>query len=1027
MRINRIILENFRCFGHTEIDLSGDIVAIYGRNGVGKTALFDALEFAMIGSIGRFAKDSSPPFYLPNVMSDKNMKVRIEFKGEINDWAEVTIDRMSDFDVHIDSSGGWRTQRDLLYGFLVDENYSPPRREVSTIAELFRSTVLLAQHTIGQFIEGDSAERSRILSYLAGSGYIQRCLDKAQEVIKEAKKRERIELSKLEETKEKAIELKKNAAEKDARIQAIREKLGKVSISHDMLLKYLRTANISVEQNIPNTYENVEIFAASIKSASNERIAALDDRNKKLAQIEAMNLQHPDRTKRRNELRDMIQKARANLTELLNKEHNAAENLKALEKRIKEINLNISDKSNTLKALKMLPELKRQWEELAKAKDKRSNIIALMKNELDLLKSKVEQEQIALNSAQREIAPSKLKATNTSTKLEKLEALKESLPAYANAKKTIIQLESQLNEIGGKRTFLKNQRTELRDQRLKIDDRAGELKRKISVMNASLQEETDLISRLRQYVTDNKCPMCGHVHHSDKALQNAINARINDVPASHKEILKEVQELSNKLAILKAKIENIENEIKAADDYFALAQKERDKEVSIIREMEAKAASLGTSLDLEDVKHAIDESKGILANQQSNQRKIEERFYKAKNSVNLTMAAITSVEEALAAQNEAYKKSESELDSLELRFSELGLLNDRHKTHHQWQLRLESIQKQLTDLEAEKSSQGTVKSKTQNEWDSIRSERMKLEEDLKKWEETIARLTTEIEDFQFKCKALGLPINASSEAINKERDHLSQEKEKLDAAIKMIQRYEWYVKVSALENEQAKNSALINNIEKEIKEKTTEIEKIKEASNKAEKWITALFESVNTAVKIKIDAHQSEIVRLFKAMIPWPYLFEKVSLAREKTGIRLGLFYHGQEQESGEPRFFLSSAQANVLALSIFLSLSAKQNWSKLETILLDDPVQHLDDLDAVAFLDNLRAMALGRFGPKKQIIVSTCDKNLYLLMIRKFRLLEGDGIKFTGISMVGKELFSPEIIYDVGGPDDRKHMLRAV
>ena len=211
MRIKRVILDNFRCFRHTEIDLSGDIVAIYGRNGVGKTAFFDDLEFALLGSVCRFVKYSDTPFYLPNVLSDDNGMVHIVFNGDTDDWVQVSIDRMT-FDDHMDSSGGWRSRRDLLYGLLVDENYSPPRREVSTVAELFRSTVLLAQHTIGQFVEGDTAERSRILSYLAGSGYIQRCLDKAKEVMKEAKKRERQEQSKIEETKTKAIDNNKNKA-----------------------------------------------------------------------------------------------------------------------------------------------------------------------------------------------------------------------------------------------------------------------------------------------------------------------------------------------------------------------------------------------------------------------------------------------------------------------------------------------------------------------------------------------------------------------------------------------------------------------------------------------------------------------------------------------------------------------------------------------------------------------------------------------------------------------------------------------
>jgi hypothetical protein len=92
--------------------------------------------------------------------------------------------------------------------------------------------------------------------------------------------------------------------------------------------------------------------------------------------------------------------------------------------------------------------------------------------------------------------------------------------------------------------------------------------------------------------------------------------------------------------------------------------------------------------------------------------------------------------------------------------------------------------------------------------------------------------------------------------------------------------------------------------------------------------------------------------------------------------------------------------------------------WSKLDTLLLDDPVQHLDDLDAIAFLDCLRATALGKFGKRKQLIVSTCDQNLYLLMLRKFNLLRVENLTFTGISLLDKGIEGPEVHYDVGGPE---------
>ena len=131
--------------------------------------------------------------------------------------------------------------------------------------------------------------------------------------------------------------------------------------------------------------------------------------------------------------------------------------------------------------------------------------------------------------------------------------------------------------------------------------------------------------------------------------------------------------------------------------------------------------------------------------------------------------------------------------------------------------------------------------------------------------------------------------------------------------------------------------------------------------------------------------------------------------------VRLGVQYRDQPHEAGEPRHYLSNGQANVLALAIFLSMAAKQTWSSLDTILLDDPVQHLDDLDAVSFLDTLRAVALGRFGRRRQIIVSTCDQRLYLLMCKKLQALQPLGLRFSGVSLHGGGSAGPSAVVDFG------------
>jgi len=144
-----------------------------------------------------------------------------------------------------------------------------------------------------------------------------------------------------------------------------------------------------------------------------------------------------------------------------------------------------------------------------------------------------------------------------------------------------------------------------------------------------------------------------------------------------------------------------------------------------------------------------------------------------------------------------------------------------------------------------------------------------------------------------------------------------------------------------------------------------------------------------------------------------PHMFDSIEMSRAKEGgIDLNLKYNQLKEHVGEPKYFLSSAQANILALALFITLASRQQWASLDSILLDDPVQHLDDLDAVSFLDTIRSLALGCLGSKRQIILSTCDLNLYLLMLKKFSLVGKAGVSFTGISIINDGA-NAEIQYD--------------
>ncbi len=108
---------------------------------------------------------------------------------------------------------------------------------------------------------------------------------------------------------------------------------------------------------------------------------------------------------------------------------------------------------------------------------------------------------------------------------------------------------------------------------------------------------------------------------------------------------------------------------------------------------------------------------------------------------------------------------------------------------------------------------------------------------------------------------------------------------------------------------------------------------------------------------------------------------------------KLGFVVEDENSNKAIPNFIFSSAQLNIIALSVFLSMALKQDWLNLDTILLDDPIQNMDDINVLAFIDVLRHIL---DDTDKQIIMSTHDERLFYLMQKKFRMYDPIFYKFV-------------------------------
>ncbi|QNK88101.1 AAA family ATPase [Sporosarcina sp. resist] len=123
---------------------------------------------------------------------------------------------------------------------------------------------------------------------------------------------------------------------------------------------------------------------------------------------------------------------------------------------------------------------------------------------------------------------------------------------------------------------------------------------------------------------------------------------------------------------------------------------------------------------------------------------------------------------------------------------------------------------------------------------------------------------------------------------------------------------------------------------------------------------------------------------VYETINPHPF-YKKLHITNTDRGTN----FTGQTQLDDNIDLYLdqifSAAQLNILALSIFFGLGLTQRYSKLQQLFLDDPIQSLDDVNILAFIDVLRAIMDSKYGDK-HIIISTHNEDFAQLLAIKMR-----------------------------------------
>jgi len=244
------------------------------------------------------------------------------------------------------------------------------------------------------------------------------------------------------------------------------------------------------------------------------------------------------------------------------------------------------------------------------------------------------------------------------------------------------------------------------------------------------------------------------VHTSPEALQQAIEIQLKSVPVTFQEAAKQLQELSNDLARIAADLTAVDRDLKHVDAALEAERIERDQAFSVAREIEGDANRLGAEINGEKLNELISNCKLLLAESQDALQEREQAVKDNQERLNGAIASANSLGRTLDDKNKLRDETQSKVDAISLRLGELGLSDMIQSTEDRILHLIETSRTGVVNLENERTNLEAQRGNAEGQWESSRAERVKLEKNLQEWEQTLGDLTSYIEDFRSKSKAL---------------------------------------------------------------------------------------------------------------------------------------------------------------------------------------------------------------------------------------------------------------------------------
>jgi len=1028
MKFKKVEIQAFRAYDKVEngtFDFThknggnADFISLYAPNGFGKTSFYDAVEYGITNNIDRFLRKGRD--VSNSVKSERNIRANKKQFFLRNNNSEdslpsyiklYTVDSETPIETIIEKP---RTNAGCDYKFNPN----------NTKNKEFKTTIL-SQEWIDAFLKEDKPEDryERFIEYFGDK--------KIDEYYKKITILIALNNKKIESLKKDLggiqLELKfdgdkdilKKVNDKIISLNQAGEKLKEIGDRYSET-DALDLSNIISERTSDLNYEIIKasehIKYLDIFLAGNDDVEGMTKYFESKDKIEKLNKQYKensiliDKFDKRQKCKNEIDSLKSQNNELGTKKDildslkndfkeyvNITKEISLKKKENDEVKKQLSSLTTSLNAIKQT-----ETENTTKRTSLQNQISELEKDISDIPKLKVD-----FTDATSKIKETEEKRVELEKKITNSEREKSLLEIQINnLNRTINEIKvgvypSVLDSSFFVNSNLIDELTKIEELIVKEKDNLNEINSKIDE-NKSFQKEIQLfISKGSEIINKNKsnsCPLCEQKYDSFSALASKVsnNSLLSNVISS---LLKERDSKNNIISklseSLKSKKEEfakeISNQLEEREKEYKLisadliayygSRSEFDKDLALYSKF---LNELTLKLNGKTLETFEDESKINL-----DKLKIE---YESLNKKNIEYKDFVS-SELLKIENARNKSTKllSELDSLHQEAVYIRIANYFKVNYPEQTIEENKLSDEFTLLN------NKLKSNSEKEL-ILNKKKEDLNNELNSYTYEAVQRHNEL---IIKTKDLFLRIINSFEQevnsrLNIELKEFSLDKfsDLLDVRKKTtrdeIHRFELIMKDYALLSQLKENVTPYLKYEKaKVKEKDT-IARIEFLKVKISTELNNELCRVAEFLAQQIDSffYEGLINELYRKIDPHPD-YKKVAFkcdfseTKPKLNVCVYQEKKGKEDELIIPNLYFSTAQLNILSLSIFLAkaLNAKDsNGKPFDCIFIDDPIQSMDSINILSTIDLIRSIVVNQ---KKQVILSTHDENFHNLLKKK-------------------------------------------